>query len=87
MSRAVPEDLDCVVAVEQVTDYLEDAMRPEMRSAFEQHLVVCPGCVAYLRQIRAEIRAAQALRQERPPTEEVTRKLLELFRGARSKGE
>ena len=83
MSRALPADLDCIVAVEQVTDYLEGAMPPEARTEFEQHLVVCPGCVNYLRQIQAQIGASKALGEARAPPEEVTRKLLEMFRAAR----
>ena len=83
MSRALPADLDCIVAVEQVTDYLEGAMPPDVRTEFEQHLVVCPGCVTYLRQIRAQIGAAAALGGAKPPSEEVSRKLLDLFRASR----
>ncbi|TMB13789.1 MAG: anti-sigma factor [Deltaproteobacteria bacterium] len=83
MSRALPADLDCIVAVEQVTDYLEGAMPPEARTKFEQHLVVCPGCVTYLRQARAQIGATRALGEAKPPPEEVARKLLEMFRAAR----
>ena len=86
MSKVLPEDLDCVVAVEQVTDYLEGAMAAEARSAFEQHLVVCPGCVEYLRQIKAQVAASPALRDGRPPAAEVTQRLLDLFRGMRREG-
>ena len=85
MSRALPTDLDCIAAVEQVTDYLEGAMPPEVRTEFEQHLVVCPGCVAYLRQVRAQIGASAALAADPPPPEEVTRKLLDLFRASRGR--
>ena len=83
MSRALPQDLDCIVAVEQVTDYLEGAMPIEARTEFELHLVVCPGCMAYLRQVRAQIRATAALGEPTPPPEEVARKLLDLFRASR----
>ena len=83
MSRALPADLDCIVAVEQVTDYLEGALVPEARTEFEQHLVTCPGCVVYLRQVQAQIAAAKALAQPRPPPAEVTEKLLALFRASR----
>lgn len=83
MSRALPSDLDCIVAVEQVTDYLEGAMPPDVRTEFEQHLVLCPGCVTYLRQVKAQIGAAASLAAERPPADEVTKKLLDLFRASR----
>jgi anti-sigma factor RsiW len=83
MSRALPADLDCIVAVEQVTDYLEGALPLEARTEFEQHLVTCPGCVIYLRQVRAQVAASGKLGQPRPVAEEVTRKLLEMFHASR----
>jgi anti-sigma factor RsiW len=83
MSRALPADLVCIVAVERVTDYLDDTLRPEDRTEFEQHLVTCPGCVIYLRQMRAQIAASAGLGGPQPPPEEVTRKLLDLFRASR----
>ena len=83
MSRALPADLDCIVAVEQVTDYLEGALSLHARTEFEQHLVTCPGCVIYLRQIRAQIAASASLAAERRAPEEVTRKLLAMFRASR----
>jgi predicted anti-sigma-YlaC factor YlaD len=85
MSRAIPEDLDCIVAVEQVTDFLEGVMPPAECSAFEQHLAMCPGCYAYLSQMRAQIQVASKLGASRPPPEEVTRKLLDLFRAAKAR--
>ncbi len=83
MSRALPADLVCIVAVERVTDYLEDALPLEARTEFEEHLVTCPGCVVYLRQVRAQIAASAALGGSRPPPEEVTQKLLQMFRASR----
>jgi anti-sigma factor RsiW len=83
MSRALPSDLVCIVAVERVTEYLDGALPVEARTEFEEHLVTCPGCVIYLRQVRAQIAAAAALGEPRPPAEEVTRKLLHLFRSSR----
>ena len=86
MSRALPADLDCIVAVEQVTDYLEGALPPEARTEFEQHLVTCPGCVTFLRQVRAQIAASGTLAEARPVSEEVTEKLLAMFRASRGEG-
>src|SRR2546428_11330967 len=83
MSRALSPDLDCIVAVEQVTDYLEGALPLEARTEFEQHLVSCPGCVIYLRQVRAQVAASGKLAEPRPVAEEVTRKLLEMFHASR----
>lgn len=83
MSRALPHDLACIVAVEQVTEYLEGAMSADEQARYEQHLVICPACIRYLQQIRAQIRAARALGGSRPPAEEVTRTLLAMFRASR----
>jgi anti-sigma factor RsiW len=83
MSRALPADLVCIVAVERVTDYLEGALPIEARTEFEEHLVTCPGCLIYLRQVRAQIAASAGLGEPRPPPEEVTRKLLDMFRASR----
>jgi anti-sigma factor (TIGR02949 family) len=85
MSRGVPQDLDCIVAVERVTEYLEGAMRPDERARFEEHLAICRGCLGYLRQIEAQIRATRALGGSRPPPEEVTQRLLEMFRASRGR--
>jgi anti-sigma factor RsiW len=83
MSRAIPDDLDCIVAVEQVTDYLEGALHPQLRTQFEQHLAACPPCVTYLRQLRKQIEASEKLGETKPPPDEVKQKLLELFRRSR----
>jgi len=45
----------CQDVVGLVTAYLEDALRVEDRAAFEDHLLVCDGCVRYLQQMRRTI--------------------------------
>jgi anti-sigma factor RsiW len=56
-----PDDLTCRELVELVTDYLEGTLSPPERSRFEQHLAVCPGCAAHLRQMRETLRIAGRL--------------------------
>jgi hypothetical protein len=80
MSGVPPGDLECRELVELVTDYLEGALGPCERVRFELHLAVCDGCTAYLRQLRATLRAAGWLR-ERPIPVHVRERLLEAFRG------
>ena len=46
----------CDEFVEQVTDYLEDALDPAVRTLLEQHLAICDGCTAVLAQWRETIR-------------------------------
>ena len=42
-----------------MADYLDDALSPELKARFEEHLAGCDGCTTYLsqtRQIIAELR-------------------------------
>ncbi len=48
--------ISCAELVEVVTDYLENQVDDELRTEFEAHLALCPGCDAYLEQMRATIR-------------------------------
>ena len=49
--------ITCLQVVEVITDYLEEALDPDLRSEFEAHLALCPGCDEYLAQMRQTIRA------------------------------
>jgi anti-sigma factor RsiW len=74
-----PIGLTCHELVDLVTDYLEDALAPELRARFELHLSACPGCVDYLEQMRHTIRSVGHLREESlEPT--VREQLLRAFR-------
>lgn len=59
-----PIGLTCQQLVDLVTDYLEDALAPEVRARFDLHLSVCPGCVDYVEQMRHTIRTVGHLREE-----------------------
>jgi predicted anti-sigma-YlaC factor YlaD len=73
------EELTCQEVVEIVTEYLDGSMAVEDRLLFEEHLVFCLGCAAYLDQMRSTIRLTGALRaDDLEPAERDT--LLELFR-------
>jgi anti-sigma factor RsiW len=61
--------MSCKELVELVTDYLEDAMPPEERQRFEEHLAICPGCVTYVQQMRQTVVTTGALREESVPPE------------------
>ena len=56
--------MSCRELVELVTDYIENALGPEERAAFEAHLAICPGCVDYLDQIRRTITLTGRLTEE-----------------------
>jgi len=75
-------ELACQEVVELVTAYFEDALSPEDRERFEEHLVFCDGCQNYLEQMRETIAATGRVPVgELPPALE--ERLLEAFRGWR----
>lgn len=75
-------ELTCQQLVELVTDYLEGALAPDARAAFEAHLGECPACADYVAQFRHTIGALAALADAAParPSDD----LLALFRSWRS---
>jgi hypothetical protein len=77
---APAEDFTCAELVELVTDYLDDALSVEERARFEQHLMICEGCVNYLDQLRMTVSLVGRLRDD-DLSPEVTAELLEAFRG------
>lgn len=56
--------LTCIDFVEIVTEYLEGTMSAKDRRRFEEHLAACPGCTAYLKQIRDTIRAVGSVTED-----------------------
>lgn len=42
--------LTCRELIEFLTDYWSGALGPDERLRFDEHLAVCPSCVAYLEQ-------------------------------------
>jgi anti-sigma factor RsiW len=73
-------DLSCQEVVELVTDYLEDALAPEVRARVERHLDACDGCTSYLDQMRDTIRIVGALRED-DLDERLREELVGAFRG------
>ncbi|MBI5947643.1 MAG: zf-HC2 domain-containing protein [Chloroflexi bacterium] len=56
--------MTCHELVELVTAYIEGALPDGDRQRFEAHVDVCPGCDAYLHQMRQTIQLAGTLREE-----------------------
>jgi len=79
MSAGVPGDLQCRELVELVSAYLEGALSPEDRARFELHLAICPGCTAYVRQLRGTLGASRRLAEDALP-EETRDRLMGAFR-------
>jgi anti-sigma factor RsiW len=57
-------ELSCREIVELVTEYLEEALAPSERLAFERHLAECASCALYLEQMCETIRLTGELREE-----------------------
>ena len=71
-------DLACQELVELVTDYFENALSATDRARFEAHLGNCPGCTAYLEQMKQTIWITGQLTPEDVPPE-AEADLLEIF--------
>jgi anti-sigma factor RsiW len=80
MTTRLAAELSCEQLVELVTAYLEGALPLAERTRFEQHLLYCAGCSAYVGQLRAQLHASGALREESLEPEARDR-LLDAFRG------
>ena len=76
-------ELTCREFVELVTDYLEGRLAPADRARFEEHVAICPGCQAYMDQMRETLAALGRLPEERlsPDARDA---LLGAFRGWRA---
>jgi anti-sigma factor RsiW len=61
--------LTCRQLVELVTEYFEDALSPDDRRRFEEHIMSCPPCRAYLEQMRQTIRLLGSIPEETVPPE------------------
>jgi anti-sigma factor RsiW len=74
------ETLNCRELVELVTDYFEGGLSPSERRRFEEHIMSCPPCRAYLEQMQQTIRLLGSIPEETvsPDAEET---LVAAFRG------
>ena len=83
--RDVSARLRCDELVELVTPYLEGELTPAEAAWVDHHLAQCPGCDAYMDQMRRTIALAGRLTPEAVPEESVDR-LLAVFRASRETG-
>jgi predicted anti-sigma-YlaC factor YlaD len=79
MTNVNQNQLNCQEVVELVTDYLEQALLPEMQAQFEEHIAECPGCDTYLEQVQQTIMMLRKLSEQQmfPKTKQ---ELVEIFR-------
>jgi len=75
--------MKCREVVELMTDYLEGALTAPDRERFEQHIVGCDGCRAYLQQLRLTLRAMRSVKSV-PIPDRVQTELVRAFRNWRS---
>jgi anti-sigma factor RsiW len=61
--------MTCHELVEAITNYLEGALPEAERARLDHHLAICPGCQAYLEQMRVTIRLTGRLTEEALPLE------------------
>jgi predicted anti-sigma-YlaC factor YlaD len=79
MTNVNNDELNCQEVVELVTDYLEQALLPEMQAKFEAHIAECPGCDTYIEQVQQTIMMLRKL-AEQQMFPETKQELLEIFR-------
>lgn len=79
MTNLNQDELNCQEVVELVTDYLEQALLPEMQAQFEEHVAECPGCNIYIDQVQQTIMMLRKL-AEQSMFPETKQELLEIFR-------
>ncbi len=82
MEQDENRELTCREVVGLVTDYLEDALLPEMHMAVTEHMIGCPNCSAYYAQMRRTIAMLRQLAQE-PTFPQTKEALLQKFRELR----
>jgi len=73
-------DIPCAQIVEMVTDYLDDALEPDQRRLFEEHLADCPPCTRYVEQIQVTL-ASLGTVQECDLSDQAWDELRGAFRG------
>lgn len=71
--------LTCQKTVELVTDYLEEALLPEMKAQFDAHLAGCPSCTNYFDQVQQTLQMLRRLTDESTPPD-TREQLLAKFR-------
>lgn len=74
----VENTLSCQEVVGLATEYLENALLPEMRRQFEDHVAACPDCTKYVEQMRQTIGIIHQVVRE-PVSPLLKQKLLQTF--------
>jgi hypothetical protein len=65
----------CKQITDLVANYLNDSLGPRVKRQFDEHLKICPDCIAFLNTYRKTIAVSHSLRAEDMP-EKVRRNVL-----------
>ena len=82
MSRPLDTDA-CIDVIERVTDYLEGVLPADQARRLERHVEGCPGCSAYLDQMRTIAGSLVGLREGALPAD-LRAGLIATFRDVRN---
>ena len=70
----------CEQIADLVLDYLNDGLLPRVKRKFDQHLRICPDCIAFLNTYRKTIAVTKSVRVQDMP-EEVRCNILNFLQG------
>ncbi len=62
-------DLTCQQIADFLLDYLTRELHPDTAAEFEEHLGICPDCVAFLNTYKKTVQVTRSLRYEDIPPE------------------
>jgi anti-sigma factor RsiW len=65
----------CKEITDLVSNYLNDGLEARLKRQFEEHLRICPDCVAFLKTFQKTVSAMRSVRAEDMP-ENVRRNIL-----------
>ncbi len=77
-------DLTCQQIADFLLDYLTRELHPDTAAEFEEHLGICPDCVAFLNTYKKTVQVTRSLRYEDIPPE--MEKRVSLFLQKKMKG-
>lgn len=72
-TRSRQTDLDCQQITEFILDYITGELHPDTAAVFQEHLRICPDCVAFLNTYKKTVQVTRSLRYEDIPPEMETR--------------
>jgi anti-sigma factor RsiW len=73
--------MNCREVVELLIDFVSGDLPPDRHLRLEQHLKLCPPCLAYLQTYRLTIQLTHQLPRHGPPPQPVAERLYASLRG------